>query len=272
VAVARVTVADDIFDRAGEAHEHGWESDPFFLVVSEHPDLAAAALIDAGVRFMNIDETGRELEDWEREHSEAYTPNYVSDVFLTTEGPVMTVDVKGWLSRPMGRTMVDVLVEELLGRGLDARVTAPAPATRSDLYSNPRYRPGSTTAPSETPAVEDPPAAPVREAWYVLLPVAAKTSKEESYWDALWRAADGSWVPHRMDAERFETMDSGSWPAPPRLLELVTELRAQPRSPEFGEISGVLLADDRDDPWPMPPPPVRRRPQARSADGWVSDT
>jgi hypothetical protein len=270
--VARVTVAVDIFDEAGEAHEDGWETDPFFLVVSEQPDVAAAALIDAGFRFMNIDETGRELQDWEREHSEAYTPNYVSDVFLTTEGPVMTVDVKGWLSRPMGRTMVDVLVEELVGRGLDARVTAPSTATRSDLYSSPRYRPGTTKAPSETSAVEDHAAAPVREAWYVLLPMAAKTSKGRNYWDVLWRAADGSWVPDRTDAERLETRDSGSWPAPSPLPELVTELRAtQPRGPEFGEISGVLLPDDRDDPWPMPPPSVRRRPQARSADGRMLD-
>lgn len=132
-----VTAARDIFDRQGEKYEAslggGWETSPAFLVLSNDAKKAADALGRAAVRFFHIDEYGRELKLEQREAEEQaaktwdvpYTPNFISDVYLTPHGPMVWTDTKGELTRPMGDAMLQVLLDELRAEGITAHVVAP---------------------------------------------------------------------------------------------------------------------------------------------------
>ena len=109
----------------------GWSASPAFLVISRDMDGAAAALHAAGRRFYLVDELGHEVAGEDVDNSGGYTPNWVSDVYLTDSGPAIFVDTKGDLPRVMGQRMVDILVEELTARGVPARVTVPPPGEPS---------------------------------------------------------------------------------------------------------------------------------------------
>ncbi|MDJ0459912.1 hypothetical protein PUN71_022140 [Arthrobacter sp. NQ7] len=132
-----VNAAPDIFDQQGDKYEaslgDGWETSPAFLVLSDDDGKAAHALGRAGVRFSHIDEYGRELTPEQRDVEEQaaktwdvpYTPNFISDVYLTPRGPMVWTDTKGELTRAMGEAMLRVLLEELRAEGITARVVAP---------------------------------------------------------------------------------------------------------------------------------------------------
>ena len=132
-----VTAEPDIFDRQGEKYEaslgDGWETSPAFLVVSDDVSKAADALGRAAVRFFHLDEYGSELAPEQRLAEEqaaktweaAYTPNFVSDVYLTPRGPMVWTDTKGELTRQMGDAMLHVLLDELRVEGITAHVVAP---------------------------------------------------------------------------------------------------------------------------------------------------
>jgi hypothetical protein len=103
----------------------GWCASPAFLVVSQDTDGAAEALNAAGQRFALVNERGHEVAREEADHEGMYTPNWISDVYLTDSGPAIYVDTKGDLPRLMGQRMVEILVEELTARSVPARVTVP---------------------------------------------------------------------------------------------------------------------------------------------------
>jgi hypothetical protein len=238
--MAHVTVAQDIFAHASELTDGGWELDPAFLVLSSDVEGAAAALHAAGERFLLIDERGREVDDWDC--SESYTPNYVSKVYLTADGPLVWVDVKGWLSQDMGRRMLDVLVAELVERGVSAHVTAPAPGSWLDVPT--------WSLPTEQASPDGTPSEGLSRSWYIGRSVRTRTTTGREYEEMLWRDPDGTWSASRTSAERFgDPPDS-----------LVRSLRQQPLEPGAGEVTGFLLADDNSDPHPMPPEAIRRRP------------
>ncbi|MGY3318123.1 hypothetical protein [Arthrobacter sp. TE12232] len=125
-----VTVAPDIFDQQGEKYEEGlgdgWETSPAFLVVSDDQDKAARALYAAAGRFYSVDQDGNELTRAEMtgEYPQ-YTPNYVSDVYLTDQGPMIWTDTKGELTKGMAEEMLRILVAELRAQGITAHITAP---------------------------------------------------------------------------------------------------------------------------------------------------
>jgi hypothetical protein len=126
----RVTVAPDIYDLQGERYEegwgYGWSTSPAFLVVTEDRDKAAKALGRAATRFSYVGDSGKELTlaELEGENPE-YTPNYVSEVYLTDLGPMIWADTKGELTKGMGEGMLGILVAELRSEEITAFVTAP---------------------------------------------------------------------------------------------------------------------------------------------------
>lgn len=126
--MAGVTVASDIFDQQGEKYDEGlgdgWETSPAFLVVSDDQEKAARALYAAAGRFYAVDQDGNELTPAEVAGAQ-YTPNYISDVFLTDLGPMIWTDTKGELSKGMAEGMLRILVAELRSQEITAHVTAP---------------------------------------------------------------------------------------------------------------------------------------------------
>ena len=145
----RITVAPDIFDQQGEKWEEGlgqgWETSPAFLVVSDDEDKAARALYAAAQRFYAVDQFGNELtpEEMTGEYPQ-YTPNYVSDVYLTELGPMIWTDTKGELAAGMADEMLRILVDELQAQEITAHVTAP-PADFS-VDGTPTWQPPTQTA------------------------------------------------------------------------------------------------------------------------------
>lgn len=133
--VAKVTTAPDIFDQMGERWEdelgEGWETSPNFLIVTEDADKAAAALHAATPRLFRVNGRGQEV-DLATHDPNDYTPNWVSDVYITSEGLVIYVDTKGDLPKGMADAMLRIVVEELLAVDVTAHVTA-APADREIL-------------------------------------------------------------------------------------------------------------------------------------------
>jgi hypothetical protein len=247
--MATVTVAEDIFTQHEEANEGlppGWSGDPHFLVVSDDPELAAAALTAAAHRFFDIDSEGREGEGWELGSGDVWTPNFVSDVYLAPEGPMLWVDVKGVCSPAMGRKMLDVLVAELVARDLGAHIATPM--LRYDT-SAPKWSPRATTSRAAEPAPVPAPA-PLSKSWYIGRGVAAVTTTGRHYEEWFWRAADGRWVERRSEAERFD--------GPPS--SLVRALREASSGPVRGEPTGILLPDDDSDFVRMPARSIRQRP------------
>ena len=125
--MAKVTTAPDIFDRMGERWEYGlgegWETSPAFLIVTEDPDKAAAALQTAAPRLFRVNGEGQEV-DLETHDPYDYTPNYVSPVYTTSKGLVIYVDTKGELPKGMGDAMLRIVVEELVAAHVSAHVTA----------------------------------------------------------------------------------------------------------------------------------------------------
>ena len=125
--VAKVTTEPDIFDRMGERWEYGlgegWETSPAFLIVTEDPDKAAAALQTATPRLFRVNGQGQEV-DLETHDPYDYTPNYVSPVYTTSKGLVIYVDTKGELPKGMADAMLRIVVEELVAAHVSAHVTA----------------------------------------------------------------------------------------------------------------------------------------------------
>lgn len=126
--MTRVTVAWDIFDQQGERWDEwlgdGWEASPCFLVLAEDAERAASALHTARTRLMQVNELGEEV-DLETADLALYTPNCVSDVYITAIGPIVSVDTKGELPKAMADGMLRILLDELTGVGISAHVTAP---------------------------------------------------------------------------------------------------------------------------------------------------
>ncbi|HEX9088676.1 MAG TPA: hypothetical protein VF867_14255 [Arthrobacter sp.] len=129
-AAANVTVEPHLFDQQGEKHPAalggGWETSPTFLVVADDQAKAADALRAAAVRFYFVDQNGKELTRAEMTGDyPQYTPNYISDVYVTDLGPMIYADTKGELSVGMATGMLQILVAELRSRKITAVVTAP---------------------------------------------------------------------------------------------------------------------------------------------------
>lgn len=99
-------------------------------VMTDQPELAAAALERAGSRFMDVAEDGRELSPDDPNWTSPwpmYTPNSVSDVRTDGRGPSLGVDCKGEVPDAMRQTFIAILVEELRRAGVrEARITVPA--------------------------------------------------------------------------------------------------------------------------------------------------
>ena len=122
--MTEVTVADDVLAQGEPFYEDGvvmgWSTSPAFVVTSEDAALGAAVHA-AGQRFYLVNEDGREIDQSEND-GRYYTPNWVSDVYLTHSGAVLFVDTKGDVTRLMGEAMIAILVEELTARGVSAHI------------------------------------------------------------------------------------------------------------------------------------------------------
>lgn len=102
----------------------GWESDPGFLVTAatgDHRSLLPGVWA-ASERFYCIGENGVELDVDELGLTDIYTPNFVYAPRVRTDGVALFADAKGFTSRAMGETMVQVLVEELRSLDFDTHI------------------------------------------------------------------------------------------------------------------------------------------------------
>jgi hypothetical protein len=109
-------------------------ADAEFTIISPYPERAAAAIDRVAHRLSDVDEHGVELSidarfAQGRDRSEAYTPNYVSDVMIAPEGAKLRIDTKGVMWSAMGHTIVVILTGALS----DDRVAAHIVGTCSDL-------------------------------------------------------------------------------------------------------------------------------------------
>jgi hypothetical protein len=116
----------------GDGLGEGWETSPTFLIVTDDADKAAAALQAASPRLFRVNGRGQEV-DLATHDPYDYTPNYVSEVFITAEGLVIDVDTKGELPKGMADAMLRIVVEELLAANVTAHVTAPSPGWDTEL-------------------------------------------------------------------------------------------------------------------------------------------
>jgi hypothetical protein len=233
-----VQVARDVFGPRSQWGE-GWETDPAFLVQCEDTAGGAAALRAAAARFSSVDEQGRELDYWEVFQGGSYTPNFVSDVYVTPRGLVVWADTKGELSIPMGLKLIKVLVEELRARGVSAAVVrSDVSLSEATVYEFPE------DVPAASAAVDTRGEAP--RAWYLARSVRRQTTDGRGYHDCEFWSASSGWSRDRRLAETHDEVPH----------DLVTALRAEPRPSEVGEPTAMLLASDAD-PWPMPPPELR---------------
>lgn len=103
----------------------------YFVVSSPAPTPAVVAAVErASLRFMLVDELGREHADHDalalafRAHTEGdlYTPNYAADPVVTDAGVEGYIDCKGGIDPAMGQTFRRVLREELEQLGAPAQV------------------------------------------------------------------------------------------------------------------------------------------------------
>jgi hypothetical protein len=100
-----------------------------FTVLSPAPAEAAAAIARVAPRLLNVDDRGIEHSDSEiARTSGAYTPNYLHDIVWCDRGAKVTLDTKGSMSAPMGRTMVAILTHALVDDRVPALVTGWIPA------------------------------------------------------------------------------------------------------------------------------------------------
>lgn len=99
------------------------------LVTADDPASAAIALAAAGERFMNVNLRGEEVDlesdDYDDSEEDAYTPNYVSDVDHRSEGAMLYVDCKGYISPEMSATFRCILAEELAEQGVRVATVMP---------------------------------------------------------------------------------------------------------------------------------------------------
>jgi hypothetical protein len=128
-----VTVAPDVLGPRLRLDGNGrGDGDAVFTVISPYPDRAASAVAEVAPRLMDVNEHGdiQTPEDTARLEDAAtadedipYTPNYLFDIHRCQYGPEVALDTKGWMTAPMGRKMVSILVDALVAAAIPAHVT-----------------------------------------------------------------------------------------------------------------------------------------------------
>jgi hypothetical protein len=239
--MAHVTVADDLFDSQGEWDEwaSGWQCSPAFLILTDQQEMSARALHVAGQRFRRVNELGVELEEWE-DDEEGYTPDYVSPVLLTQQGPLLWMDMDGVLTKQMGVAMVRILTEELNRRGVSARVVAP-PASLD--FGDRLWKVASTYGSTSVMIPDDAP-----WAWFVCRTVARTTKTGKRYTDREYLRTDGSWTRDRGAAHPHVS-------SPDKVVE---DQRRTQQNGRYGAVGALLLmVDPAYDSWALPPEDIR---------------
>ena len=128
-----VTIDDDVFGPGTDWQSNVgefYDRDASWLLLSDDPQAAAAALHRVSNAFYSVSEDGRLLtpEQFEAETmgvepgTEPYTPNYVGDVEVLPDGALIYVDTKSMLFPPMARTMMRLIIAELERTGTSARI------------------------------------------------------------------------------------------------------------------------------------------------------
>lgn len=241
--MSAVTVSTDLLERlAREERRPGSEhGSPGFLVRSSDVEAAATALHAASLRFISIDEEGEELEEWSNT-GETYTPNWVSDVYLSPDGPWLSTDTKGTLFPRMVRAMIDVLAEELRRRGVDAHVEVPD----RGLSMTETWRP-----PVEPHGVAEPDGP---RAWVIRRTVRRVTTRGRMWWDDEYFRNDGQWTRDLWQALMFPDMPPSEWVA-----AIIADRPADAdEKHRVGPIMSVYTrVDGYERPGAKPPPEVR---------------
>jgi hypothetical protein len=239
--VSSVTVATELLQRAGGGHGSGSEHGSLgFLVRSTDHQAAAAALHAAALRFIRVDEVGEELEDWSNT-GETYTPNYVSDVHMSSGGPWLSIDTKGIVYPQMLRTMIRVLVEELRRRDVDAHVDAPTPGLSYDEAWQ------APAPPAGAPEPDGP------RAWVIRRGRKRVTTTGRSWEDDEYFCNDGTWTRDSRRALMFSDV-------PPRdLVQALMDDKPDTEQHRFCQIFSVYTrVDGYVRPGSKPPPELQR--------------
>jgi hypothetical protein len=106
--------------------DDGVQSEEVIVVVDPSArDAAWQALSQAGDRFENVAEDGRELTGEEEDIEGLFVPSYVGDTHFAPRGPLLYVDCKSSIPPAMRERMIAILVEELDLAGVSARIEVP---------------------------------------------------------------------------------------------------------------------------------------------------
>ena len=237
-----VTVSPYLLEKlAREDRRPGSEAgSPAFRVRSTDHEAAARALHAAALRMISVDEEGEELEAWS-DTGETYTPNYVSDVFLSPEGPWLSIDTQGVLYPQMVRAMIQVLVEELQRSGVEAHIEAPPAGLPVDEA-------WPTPVPPQDVAEPNGP-----RAWVIKRAVRRVTTTGRMWWDDEYFCNDGRWTRDCRQALMFPDMPPGD------LVRAIIADNADPEHQQFGSIFSVFTrVDGYERPGSKPPADLRR--------------
>ncbi len=255
-----VIVADDVLSAQDNGMSEspgiftGWLGPVLFHVQPHPPDASGdlsgiiAAAAAAVERFGLVSAAGLELAgEWmtaERSVADAIGPR------LFRDGVVLGAFGKDEITPAQGATILRVLLGELHGRQVGARVScAPAGIRMDDL---PEVPASSPTHDEPEPTVDDPP-----KRWFVERGVRAVTTTGVPYVDLDWLLPDGTWSRDEQlavswDNTRESMMEMGA---------LVTRLREEAESapdPAHTEIMGVLVTPGRGNPeFSRPPASIR---------------
>lgn len=213
---------------------------PAFRVRSADHEAAARALHAAALRFINIDEQGEELEEWS-DTAETYTPNYVSDVFVSPDGPWLSIDTQGVLYPQMVRVMIRILVETLQRSGVDAHVEVPPRGLSV----------GETWQPPTPPSAAAEPDGP--RAWVIRRGRHRVTTTGRGWEDDEYFCNDGTWSRDCREALMFPEMP------PTELVRAIIADKADTAQQRLGQIFSVFVrVDGYERPGAKPPAEIRR--------------
>ena len=237
-----VTVSPDLLEKLERKDRQRGSAggSPGFRVRSTDHEAAARALHAAALRFIRIDEEGEQLEEWS-DTGETYTPNYVSDIFLSSDGPWLSIDTQGVLYPEMVRAMIRVLVEELQRSGVEAHIEEPPAGLSVD----------------ETWQPPTPPSAPVEpdgpRAWVIRRGRHRVTTTGRRWEDDEYFCNDGTWTRDCRSALLFPEMPPSEF-----ALAIIADNAGRDRQ-HFGSIHSVFVrVDGYERPGARPPAELRR--------------
>jgi hypothetical protein len=131
----RIFVRNAVFAPILVDGQAGYGMNSSLLVASQQPEHAAGALESATLRFVRVLEDGREFDSdfelasaQEQAGRDLYTISGTGSVQVSEDGPFVIMDFDSNQYPRMARTMIDILIEELVRAAIEHASIRPAPS------------------------------------------------------------------------------------------------------------------------------------------------